>query len=227
MRRRTVQDVMTTAVVSAYRGAWIKDVAEMMLRRGVTGMPVIDDDHIVAGVISEADLLAREEQRDRPKRPLWERRRDRPARAKATATTAEELMTAPAITVPPDATLAEAARLMDHHRIKRLPVVDQAGRLLGIVSRRDVLRVFARPDEEICDEIRHEVFGRLLMIGDERVTVRVSHGVVVLGGTLEQRSLIPIAVRLAAATEGVVDVIDDLDYEDDDTTAAAHRVPRA
>lgn len=227
MRRRTVGDVMSTAVVSAYRGAWIKDVARVMLDRGVTGMPVLDEDHRVAGVISEADLLAKEERRDGPRRRPWDGRRARRARARAAATTVEELMTAPAITVRPEATVAAAARLMDHHRIKRLPVVADGGRLVGIVSRRDVLRVFARPDEEIRDEIVAEVFERLLMVDPATVTVRVDHGVVVLGGTLEQRSLVPIAVRLAAATEGVVGVVDDLAYEDDDTTALAHRFPRA
>ncbi len=227
MKRHTVQDVMTTAVVSAYRAASFKDIAQMMVGRGITALPVIDDDRRVAGVVSEADLLAKEEYKDDGRAPWVEKHRDRLARAKAHAVTAAELMTSPAITVRPDTTIAQAARTLDHHQIKRLPVVDGNDHLVGIVSRRDLLRIFTRPDDELRDEIVHEVFGRLLLVHPDAVSVRVSHGVVLLAGVLDQKSLIPIAVRLTAGIDGVVDVIDELGYADDDTTEAAHRVPRA
>ncbi|GAB3979422.1 CBS domain-containing protein [Actinoallomurus acanthiterrae] len=218
---------MTTAVVSAYRGASFKDIAQIMIERGITALPVIDDDRRVIGVVSESDLLAKEEHREDEPWTRPERRHERLFRAKAQAVTAEELMTTPAITIRPEATVVQTARLLDQHGIKRLPVVDDQNHLLGIISRRDLLRVFTRPDEEIREEIRQEVFARLLPADPDAVSVRVSHGIVTLTGALERKSLIPIAVRLTATTDGVVSVIDELDYADDDTTEAAHRVPRA
>jgi CBS domain-containing protein len=207
MRRRTVNDVMTRAVVSAYRGASFKDIVQLMIKRGITAMPVIDEAHRVAGVVSESDLLAKQEFKDGGKRRWFDGRRDRSSRAKGRALTAEELMTTPAVTVHPEATIVEAARLLDQHRIKRLPVTDDEDRLIGIVSRRDLLSVFTRTDEEIRDDIRHQVFA---LADPTAVSVYVNHGVVTLTGTMRQRDLIPIVVQLAAATDGVVSVIDQL-----------------
>lgn len=212
MRRRIVNDVMTRAVVSAYRGASFKDIVQVMIKRGITAMPVIDEGHRVAGVVSESDLLAKEGCKDGGKRRWFRRRRDRSSWAKAQALTAEELMTTPAITVHPEATIVETARLLEQHRIKRLPVTDDENRLIGIVSRRDLLRVFTRTDEEIRDEIRHEVFA---LADPTTLSVYVNHGVVTLTGTLRQRGLIPIVVQLAAATDGVISVIDQLSSDDE------------
>lgn len=214
MRRRTVNDVMTRAVASAYRGASFKDIVQVMIKRGITAMPVIDEGHRVAGVVSESDLLAKEEHKDGGKRRWFGTRRDRSSWAKAQALTAEDLMTTPAITVHPEATIVEAARLLDQHRIKRLPVTDDEDHLIGIVSRRDLLRVFTRTDEEIRDEVRHEVFA---LIDPTAVSVYVNHGVVTLTGTVRQRSLIPVVVRQAAATDGVVSVVDQLSSGDEDS----------
>ncbi len=127
MKRHTVRDVMTTAVVSAYRAASFTDIAQMMVERGITALPVIDDDRRVAGVVSEADLLAKEEYKDEESAPWMEKRRDRLIRVKAHAVTAAELMTSPAVTVGPGTTIAQAARTLDHHQIKRLPVVEIGG----------------------------------------------------------------------------------------------------
>lgn len=206
MRRQTVNDVMTRAVVSAYRGASFKDIVQVMIKRGITAMPVIDEGHRVAGVISESDLLAKQQRKRGGKWRWFGGRRDR-SWAKAEALTAEDLMTTPAITIRPEATIVEAARLLDRHRIKRLPVTDEDNRLIGIVSRRDLLSVFTRTDEEIRDEVRHEVFA---LADPTAVSVNVSHGVVTLTGTIRQKELIPVVVRLAAATDGVVSVVDEL-----------------
>lgn len=222
MTPRTVQDVMTRGVVSAYRGALFKDIVRVMVKRGVTAVPVVDEGHRVAGIVSESDLFAKEEHKGAGRRRRLRRHRDRLSQAKADAMTAEGLMTTPAITIRPEATIAQAARLLAQHRIKRLPVVDDEGRLLGIVSRRDLLQVFVRTDEEIRDEILDEVFARLLPASPATVSVRVSHGVVTLTGTLRQRRLIPVAVRLTAATDGVVSVIDELSATADDPAEAAH-----
>jgi CBS domain-containing protein len=193
-----------------------------IVERGVTAVPVIDQGHRVAGVVSESDLLAKEEHKESVTRRRLHRHRDRFSRAKAGAMTAEGLMTKPAITIRPEATIVQAARLLAQHRIKRLPVVDDENRLIGIVSRRDLLQVFVRTDEEVRDEIRHEIFARLLPAASATVSVHVDHGVVTLTGTLRQRSLIPVAVRLAAATDGVVSVINELSEAADERAQATH-----
>jgi CBS domain-containing protein len=222
MMWRTVNDVMTKAVVSAYRDASFDEIVRVMIERGITAVPVIDEDHHVVGVVSESDLLsAQGGKRHWPDRPG-----DRPPRTPTDAMNAGGLMSTPAITAHPDTTITQAARLLDQHRIKRLPVVDDENRLIGIVSLRDLLRVFTRTDEDIRDEILHEIFARLLPADLAAVSVRVSHGVVTLGGTLRHRILIPIAVRLVAGTDGVIGVIDELTYTNDDTTEAARPSPR-
>ena len=129
----------------------------------------------------------------------------RTARAKAAGDTAAELMTAPAVTVGPEVSVAEAAKLLDRHGIKRLPVVDDAGRLLGIASRADLLKVFLRSDEDIHREVREDVLLHTMWLDPDRFTVDVRDGVVTLAGPLEFRSLIPIAVRLVHGVDGVVD----------------------
>jgi CBS domain-containing protein len=209
MRRRTVQDVMTKGVVSAYRGACFKDIVQVMIKRGITAMPVIDEGHRVVGVVSQSDLLAKQAHKNGGRRRRLGRRRDR-SWAKAQALTAEDLMTTPAITVRPETTIVEAARLLEAHRIKRMPVTDDEGRLVGIVSRRDLLSVFTRTDEEIRDEVRREVFA---LADPTEVSVHVRHGVVTLSGTMRQPELIPIVVRLAAATDGVVGVVNELNRD--------------
>jgi CBS domain-containing protein len=124
--------------------------------------------------------------------------------------TAGELMSSPAVTVHADAPLAEAARIMARRHVKRLPVVDGVGLLQGIVSRGDLLKVFLRPDEEIAGEIRHSVLGRLPSTGS--LTVEVTDGVVTLGGSLPDRTLVPVAARALRTVEGVVDVRLDLTH---------------
>lgn len=124
--------------------------------------------------------------------------------------TAAELMAAPAVTVHADATLSEAARIMARRKVKRLPVIDSEGMLKGIVSRGDLLKVFLRSDEEIAEEVRHEVVAYVFPDPAEPVRVRVSDGVVTLTGTTDDPSLAPVAARLVRAVEGVVDVKCDL-----------------
>jgi CBS-domain-containing membrane protein len=126
--------------------------------------------------------------------------------AKAGALTAAELMTSPAVTVRADATLAQAARQLALHHVKRLPVVDEWGMLAGIVSRADLLTVFLRPDEDIAEEVRREVVAYLFGEDATGVVVHVEDGVVKLTGRLADITLVPVAARLARAVEGVVDV---------------------
>ncbi|MFF6995519.1 CBS domain-containing protein [Streptomyces sp. NPDC008313] len=204
-----VSDVMTHTVVAVGRDASFKDVVELMQQWKVSALPVLAGENRVVGVVSEADLLLKEEFRDRDPDRLTQWRR-LPDLAKAGALTAGELMSAPPVTVHAGATLAEAARIMAQRQVKRLPVVDAHGVLEGVVSRADLLKVFLRPDEEIAEEVRREVVARLLPVPPGSIEVTVSDGVVRLTGQVRDTSVIPVAARLVRAVEGVVDVAFDL-----------------
>ena len=213
--RWRVRDVMSTDVVTVERGISYKQVARLMTEHRVNALPVVASNQQVLGVVSEADVLRKEERRFRwLARGLGGGR----GRAKAEARTAGELMTSPVITTHPDASLASAARLMNDHHIRRLPVLDGSGKLIGMVSRRDLLQVFLRPDAEIGAEV-HGLLTGVLLEDPRSVTVGVRDGVVTLQGNLREPELIPAAVRLAADVDGVVSVVDEL------TSGAAEPTP--
>lgn len=156
----TVNDVMTKTVVTVTAAAEFKEIATAMERWKVTAVPVIEGEGHVVGVVSEADLLTKEEFHEHGP-SLIEQMRRLGDTAKAGSVRAEQLMTTPAVTIRPDATLPQAARLMADRHIKRLPVVDADGTLLGIVSRADLLKVFLRADDDLAAEVRREVVDRL------------------------------------------------------------------
>ncbi|WP_405392510.1 CBS domain-containing protein [Streptomyces sp. NBC_01102] len=199
-----VSDVMTRTVVAVGLDARFKEIVAAVNQWQVTAVPVLEGEGRVVGIVSEADLLAKEELHDEDATMIGQRDRLTDY-AKAGAVTARELMSAPAVTVPADATLPEAARLMAHHGIKRLPVVDGQGVLKGIVSRADLLKVFLRADEELADEVRQEVVDRLFPVSRRNIRVNVNEGRVTIDGTVRDAALIPVAQRLARAVEGVVD----------------------
>ncbi|KAB2976793.1 CBS domain-containing protein [Streptomyces sp. SS1-1] len=201
----TVSDVMTQTVVAVGRDAPFKEIVRTMEQWKVSAMPVLEGEGRVIGVVSEADLLPKEEFRAE-EWSLAESRRRLDDLAKAGATTAGDLMSTPAVTVHPDATLAQAARIMAVRRVKRLPVVDRLGMLQGIVSRADLLKVFLRPDDQIEDEVRRTVLSHLRPVAGHSLDVSVREGVVTLRGPVRDTAMVPIAVRLARAVEGVVDV---------------------
>ncbi|WP_405876481.1 CBS domain-containing protein [Streptomyces sp. NBC_00005] len=208
-----VSDVMTRTVAVVRRGAAFKDIVRTMQDRKVSAVPVVDTGNQVVGIVSEADLLPKEEFRDSDPDRYTQLRRLSDL-AKAGSVTAGELMTSPALTVRADATLAQAARTMARARVKRLPVVDETGCLEGIVSRADLLKVFLRDDEEIAEEVRREVVSYLFPAPSSAVRVEVRDGVVTLGGRVRDTSLVPVAARLVRAVEGVVDVEFALDGPD-------------
>ncbi|AJE39321.1 CBS domain-containing protein [Streptomyces nodosus] len=196
---------MTRSVVAVSRDAPFKDIVRLMGQWKVSALPVLEGEGRVVGVVSEADLLPKEEFRDSdPDRGTQLRRLS--DLEKAGAVTAGELMSTPAVCVHADSTLAQAARLMARRRIKRLPVVDAEGMLEGVVSRADLLKVFLRPDGEIADEVRRDIADILFPSPVEPIHVMVTEGVVTLTGKVQDTALIPVAVRLARAIEGVVDV---------------------
>jgi CBS domain-containing protein len=208
-----VSDVMTRAVATVHRGTAFKDIVRIMHDRKVSAVPVVDGGNKVLGIVSEADLLPKEEFRDSDPDRYTQLRRLSDL-AKAGSLTADELMTSPALTVRADATLAQAAREMARARVKRLPVVDADGRLEGIVSRADLLKVFLRDDEEIAEQIRREVVSYLFYAPESSVLVEVRDGVATLAGRVRDTSLVPVAARLVRAVEGVVDVQFALDGPD-------------
>ncbi|WP_326600326.1 CBS domain-containing protein [Streptomyces sp. NBC_01803] len=216
MKQRMVGTVMTGDVVSVTPEVPFKRVAEQLAEHRVSGMPVVDDDEKVLGVVSEQDLMARQAKSGR--RHHWPPTRvARRETALAGAMTAGELMTAPAITVRAVDSVARAARVMADRQVKRLPVLDEEDRLVGIVSRRDVLGVFLRPDAEIRQTVTDEVLIRSLWLPRDAVRVTVEDGVVTLDGVVERESEIPIALSLTGRMEGVVGVVDRLTAARDDS----------
>jgi CBS domain-containing protein len=207
----TVRDVMTTDVVTVDRITPYKEIARLLAKHKISAVPVLVLGRHVAGVVSEADLLAAQDQAARQARNKttgllpWTRREvtQHPKR------TAEQLMTRPAITIHPDAPIPRAAAVMHHHHVKRLPVVDPEGKLIGIVARRDLLSVFLRPDAQIKAEVG-ELLSEILFADPATVTVAVHGGVVTLLGEPgpQDHELIPVAVRLIWDIDGVVDVVD-------------------
>jgi CBS domain-containing protein len=222
MRKHTVAEVMTTDVVSVPETAGYKEIVAALAHREVSAVPVVNDDGRVVGVVSEADLLYKVEYAGQapPAGRLWDRKRIRTARTKASADTAVDLMTSPAITVGPRDKVTTAAKLMDAEKVKRVPVVDEQGQLVGIVSRGDVLRLFLRGDDDIRREVRDEVLLRTLWIDPTDIRVDVAQGVVTLGGTLDRRSTIALVVAIVQSVAGVVDVVSHFSYHYDDRKIA-------
>jgi len=194
---------MARAVVAVGRKSQFKDLVERMERWKVSAVPVLEGDGRVIGVVSEADLLPKEEFRDSDPDRIVQLHRLADM-AKAGAVSAEELMSAPAVTVHADATLAEAARIMALRHVKRLPVVNAEGVLEGVVSRGDLLKVFLRPDNDLADEIRRDILDVMFPAPVEPVHISVVDGVATLTGRVQDATRIPLAARLVRGVEGIV-----------------------
>lgn len=214
MAHRRVRDLMTTEVRFVSEDTPYQTVAEQQAEWQVSSLPVVDAANRVVGVVSEADLLPKVEYGTQPH--LTERLRHPASTHKAAGVVVGDVMTRPGITIPADASLTQAARMMDRGRLRMLPVVDAENRLIGVISRRDLLRVFLRSDEDIRREIQQDVFGELLGVTPPAVVVSVTDGVVTLSGQLDDRSMIPVALRLVHGVDGVVDVVSHLGFAIDD-----------
>jgi CBS domain-containing protein len=218
--RETVRSVMTGQPVTVGRDAPFKEIAELLAARAISAVPVIDDDGVPVGVVSEADLLARAEHQDQDGAPSWlAGPRTRREWEKAQALRAAELMSPRPIVVGPDTPLPAAARELARAGVRRLLVVDGAGRLVGVLSRRDLLRPFLRDDAQLAAAVREQVLWRSLWLEPSDLAVSVQNGVVTLAGTVQRRSTAEIAVRLTNAVPGVVGVQDELHYGWDDVEA--------
>lgn len=206
----TVADVMTRNVVAVRKDARFKDIVQVMRARRFSAFPVLDADDRVVGVVSEDDLLVREGFAGLGAGPRFLLRRA--DRVKAAGLTAAELMTTPAVTIQPDAGVAQAARTMHTKHVKRLPVVTADGRLVGVVSRVDLLGTYDRPDADIRSEIIKQVIESEFGLDSRALTVTVELGVVTLSGPVGSE---PVAVSLLDAVrrvDGVVAARDRLRY---------------
>jgi CBS domain-containing protein len=219
--KQTVGDVMTRAVVVVRDSTPFKEIVRRMDDHRVSAVPVVDGAGRLVGVVSEADLLLKEDPRLEGDAGFFERRQRRAERDKHAGLVAAELMSSPPITVTADATLADAARLLHRHAVKRLPVVGPDGQVVGIVSRADLLRVFLRDDADIAREISEDIVRRTLWIDPTTIRVMVHDGVVRLNGQIERRSLIPVLAGLVLSVEGVVGMESHLSYLIDDTAPPA------
>jgi len=213
----TVKDVMTTQVVAVRRGATFKEMAATLRRFRVSAFPVVDEHEKVIGVVSEADLLAKEALGHAGLHPMLHHKQVQ----KAGGVTAGELMTHPAVTVRPQDTVEHAARLMYSLGIKRLPVVDAGGSLVGLISRTDLLAIYDRPDEQIRAEILDTVILHGFLEDPRQFAVTVQDGVVTVQGNPETASLGHEILRKIRDVRGVVAVRDELSYPDESPVVVA------
>lgn len=220
MRSPTVSSVMTPDVITIGPDTPFKAVVELLNRHHISAVPVIDDEDRPIGVVSEADLISKEEfDGGTDPVPLLAGPARRRRRHQAGGRIAADIMHTDVHTIGPTETVATAAGRLASAGVRRLFVVDEAGRLVGVVSRRDLLTIYLRNDEQLADEIRGNVLQAALWI-DSGVQVAVSDGVVTLSGTLPRRSETNIVARLTQTQPGVVGVVNDLRFEFDDLAAA-------
>ncbi|MGW3152256.1 CBS domain-containing protein [Streptomyces sp. NPDC001177] len=198
MRHRSVGDLMTPTAVSVQPGTPVKEIMALLDEYGITAVPVVDDEGRPVGVVSRADML-------------------RKKTSAGVGSTAGDLMTSPAVVAEPGWNAVRAARTMDRRTVKRLPVVDDDGRLIGVISRSDLVQLFLRRDRAIEEEILEDVVVRTLGLTPAALAVEVTDGRVTLSGSVERKSLVPVTVRLCEGVDGVVDVVNRLGFDRDDT----------
>jgi len=217
MRHYEVREVMTADPVTVTPPTPLKYVADLLVKQQDGGVPVVSLQRKVLGVITETDLLRKEELQRDPDAPHSIHLNYRARRDMATAQTAGEIMHTTPVTVRPDASVAEAARLMNRHDATYLPVTDENGKLLGVVCPRNLLQVFLRPDEEIRAEIISDVLVGYFGTNPALVQVEVTDGVVRLSGELERKSMLDVIRSQVRAVDGVIGVDGELGYAIDDT----------
>ncbi|MFC3890752.1 CBS domain-containing protein [Lentzea rhizosphaerae] len=216
MRRLSVASLMTSEVVTAHPETPFKDLALLMKEHGISAVPVVEGDYAV-GVVSEADLLAKEEFRGGTRPAVLSSRAEKRRWRRALGGTAREVMTTPVRTIRMDASASTAAVELAKAGVRRLFVVDVEGALVGVLSRRDLLKVFVKDDEALRAEIQDEVFGSSTWLNPATVDITVHDGVVTMRGLLERRSDVDLAAYFVRVLPGVVGLENELEYEWDDT----------
>jgi len=219
--RVKVSDVMTSEVKTISGDEPLKEAARVMVKAGISGIPVVDDDRKVIGIITEADFVSAEADRS------WGRQRRRllanflGEAEHPKAKTVEDCMTKTPHTIDGSSTVTEAARMMTELRVKRLPVVTPDGTLCGIISRADVMGAFARPDEDLRREVLDSVVGGVLQLDPDKLSITVVDGIVQLDGSVDTRTDARLLQELAVRVEGVISVNSDVTWTTDDTSTGA------
>ena len=219
--RTNVASVMTAKPVVATETTGFKEIAGRLAEHRISALPVVDEAGRLLGVVSEADLLLKEALGHADGLHLLDSGRKRSERAKASALLARDLMTSPAVAIGPLALVTEAARLMHDRKVKRLPVIDKDGLLIGIVTRGDLLRIFLRPDSLIREDVVEGLIVRTLWMDPNHIIVKVVNGVVDLSGDVDRKSDILVLCNMIGGLEGVVAVGEQLHYRYDDTRSAS------
>ena len=214
--RLKVRDVMTADVVTVIPDTDFQTIARLLDGRRINQLPVIDEERRVIGIVSEADLLSKAEWQGRGRLGWFERWLLEDELKRASASLASQMMTRDVVTIGADASVTRAAHDMRYHVVKALPVVDVAHRLVGIVSRADLLKTFVREDSAIRDEVREEVLRHTLTIDPDSLQVTVHGGTVQLEGIVESRGLMEIVAHLVEQVAGVVNVQNELGFTLDD-----------
>jgi CBS domain-containing protein len=223
VKNLTVSDVMTRRVLTVRVSTPVKELARLMVEYRVSALPVLDDDNRLIGVVTEADLVL-EQGHQVPRRPRWwEPTAQRHTLRRAAGDTAGPLMSTSPPAITEHASLPQAARLMTDRAVRCLPVVDPDDRVVGVVSRADLLHAFVRSDDDIRADVLGEVFVHLLWTDPTEVKIEVRDGIVELIGSVDRRSTAEAAERLVRRLDGVVDVISHLEHRVDDGGLAEHR----
>ena len=214
-----VNEVMTADVITVTPDTGIKAAARAMVDNGVSGLPVVDEGGHLVGMITEADFLAQAAARAGGKKGKLLSVLFGSNEVREHAETVGQAMTKHPFTVDANAQVAEAARLMAQHGVKRLPVVDEDARVIGIVSRSDILTVFTTPDEVILDEVREDVARRVLMIDPDILEIEVKDGIVTVSGEVPTRTDARLLEELTTRLDGVVRFDSRMSWEIDDSVA--------
>ncbi len=222
-----IETLMSKHVVTASPDTPLKRVARMLTRYRISGVPVCDESGAVLGVVTEADILCKEQGLiPEPGGMLgWLFEKADSEGARILARTAAEAMSTPAMTIAPGASISEAARIMITRRINRLPVVED-GRLVGIVSRADLVRAFHRSDDEIERELNEDVLLHQLWLSPNDVHVSVEEGVVEIAGMVENKTQAQLVAAYALRVPGVVDVVSNVTWRVDDQSRRLQRMPQ-
>lgn len=203
-----VKDVMTAEVVTVDAETALKDAAGLLVQHHITGVPVVDASGEVVGVLSEADIVAKEAKQRQQRRSMLSWLLD-PADPwldeRAGARTVREAMSTPALAIGPEADISEAAGRMVEDGVNRLPVIDD-GQLVGIVTRADLVRAFTRSDDAIHREIVHDVVERIFWLDPSEVVVVVDKGTVTISGKVETENDAKLLPELVRRVAGVVAV---------------------
>lgn len=217
---------MTREVITVSPETPLKETAEVLAREDISGLPVVEGGTLI-GVVSEADIVARSTGSRESRSVVGELLGRRKRQPDVEATLAGEAMTAPAVTIGPERPVAEAARVMIERQVNRLPVVDDS-RLVGIVTRADLVRAYVRPDDELKREIRDEVAARALWIDPSGLEITVEGGAVTLAGDVERRADADLLERFTQAVPGVISVRSELRWRMDESKVPSSdpRIPR-